>query len=208
MSIADLSNPRPVTSTKTLASNPIFELREEKIDFDGETLTRSWVKHLSAVAVVPVDAEGRVLMIRQYRHPVRSELWEIPAGLLDAENESLLAAAQRELFEEADLQASTWSTLVDFYVTPGMSDEGVRIYLAEDLQVVPEDQRHQREAEEARLVTAWVPLQEAVDAILAGKVHNGPAVVGILGLNAQRSSGLTPRSTDSAWENHPRGYTV
>ncbi len=152
MDIRDSDADLPVQSSSELLSTPIFDVVEETFPFGerGQTLRRSFVKHLSAVAVLAVDQQDRVLLINQYRHPVRMKLWEIPAGLLDVAGEPMLEAAQRELAEEADLQAQTWHVLSDFYATPGAHDEAIRIYLAEGLSEVPEAQRHTREAEEAR----------------------------------------------------------
>ena len=155
--------------------------------------------------MLPVDEQDRVLLIRQYRHPVRMHLWEVPAGLLDVEGEPLLDTAQRELREEADLVASTWHTLVDHYTSPGISDEGIRVYLAQGLSEVPQTERHSREAEEAEIAPMWVPLEEAVSAVLAGKIHNPSAVVGILGLHAVRTGGGELRDARAPWKDQPRG---
>ncbi|GAA1814333.1 NUDIX hydrolase [Nesterenkonia flava] len=208
MSIQDSPEPRTVTHSEIRTTNPVFHVVEEEFEFGDSTLTRMYAKHLSAVAVVAVDTEDRVLLINQYRHPVRSMLWEIPAGLLDDDGETMLTAAQRELHEEADLTASRWRTLVDFYPTPGMSDEGIRVHLAEGLTPVPEDQRHVREAEESEIAFAWVPLEEAVEAVLAGRVHNGCAVTGILALHAARRSSSAPRDAHAPWPSHPRGFAA
>ena len=210
MSIQDSPAEQPVVRSATQVASSVFDVVEEEFSFADTTLTRMYAKHLSAVAVVAVDEEDRVLMINQYRHPVRSRMWEFPAGVLDDAQETMQEAAARELHEEADLTAETWSTLVDFHPSPGMSDEGIRIYLAQGVSEVPEAQRHTREAEEADIVSQWVPLQDAVQAVLAGEVHNGVAVVGILALNALRSgtTSLQPRDVKAPWANHPRGFTV
>ena len=166
------------------------------------------MRHLSAVAVLAVGSDDRVLLINQYRHPARARLWELPAGLLDAEGETMLTTAQRELHEEADLYADTWHTLVDFHTSPGCSDEAIRIYCARDLTEVPAHERHTRDEEEAELETRWVPLDEAVRAVLDGGIHNPTAVSGLLALHAVRTGTGALRSADSPWEHHPRGFTV
>lgn len=207
MSFSDSPAQHPVESSRRLLSTPIFDVTEEKVRFGerGEELTRAYVQHTSAVAVLAVDAHDQVLLINQYRHPVRMNLWEIPAGLLDVDGEPMLEAAQRELHEEADLQARTWHTLVDFYATPGAHNEAIRIYLAEGLTAVPEDQRHSRVAEESEISLAWVPLAEAVDAVLDGRVHNPSAITGILALHALRGGSGVPREARAPWPDHPRG---
>jgi ADP-ribose pyrophosphatase len=145
-----------------------------------------------------------VLLIRQYRHPVRMDLWELPAGLLDEPGEDPAMAAARELAEEADLEAADYRVLVDYLPSPGGSDEAHRVYLARDLRPVPPDRRHVRTEEEADIVTAWVPLDDAVRAVLTGRVHNVGAVAGILAASAARSFGwVTLRPAHTPWPAHP-----
>lgn len=210
MSIQDSPADLPVQSSEKVLTTPIFNAVEDTFAFGerGETLRRVYIKHLSAVAVLAVDEQDRVLLINQYRHPVRMKLWEIPAGLLDVDGEPMLEAAQRELAEEADLQAQTWSTLLDFYTTPGANNEAIRIYLAEGLTEVPEAERHIREAEEAEITTAWVPLAEAVQAVLSGRIHNPSAANGILALHAVRTGAGELREARAPWADHPRAADV
>jgi ADP-ribose pyrophosphatase len=161
---------------------------------DDQVAQRSVVTHPGAVAVLALDDADRVLMIRQYRHPVGRLLWEIPAGLRDTDGESPLQTAQRELFEETGYRAREWQTLVDYFSSPGFSTERVRIFLARGLK--PADgSPHQRQHEEKFIVTEWVPLAEAVRLALDGKLHNGATVTGVLAGQAvlsQRFSGLRP----------------
>ena len=210
MSIQDSPADLPVQSSEKVLTTPIFDAVEDAFAFGerGETLRRVYLKHLSAVAVLAVDEQDRVLLINQYRHPVRMKLWEIPAGLLDVDGEPMLEAAQRELAEEADLQAQTWHTLLDFYTTPGANNEAIRIYLAQGLTEVPEAERHLREAEEAEITTAWVPLAEAVQAVLSGRIHNPSAANGILALHAVRTGAGELREARAPWADHPRAADV
>lgn len=206
--IEDSAAEYDVVSTGTRHSTPIFDIVEDTFAFgsgdDAEHLTRAYMKHTCAVAVLALDTEDRVLLVNQYRHPPRMKLWEIPAGLLDLEAEPMLDAAERELAEEADLRADTWHTLTDFYTSPGCSNEALRVYLAEDLTEIPEAEQHTREAEEAGIEKAWVPLAEAVQAVLSGRIHNPTAVTGILSLHAVRSGGGELRGPRAPWGNHPR----
>ena len=99
----------------------------------GEVITRQYLTHPGAVAVVCWDEErDTIAVVRQYRHPVRYELVEIPAGLLDMDGEDHVTAARRELAEEAELAAGRWNVLVDITTTPGACEESLRIYLARD----------------------------------------------------------------------------
>lgn len=197
----------PVTDSRTLTQTPVLTMVEEtfRLGASGEQLTRVFVRHPSAVAVLAVDDADRVLLINQYRHPVRMQLWEIPAGLLDVEGESLLATAQRELHEEADVQAETWHTLVDFYTTPGSQDEAIRVFLAEGISEVAADQRHTRTGEEAEILSRWVPLHEAVAAVLSGRIHNPSAATAVLALHAVRTGAGELRDARAPWADHPRG---
>ncbi|MFH8444284.1 NUDIX domain-containing protein [Streptomyces sp. NPDC018026] len=157
---------------------------------DGSVVTRDYQVHPGSVAVLALDAEGRVLVIRQYRHPVREKLWEIPAGLLDVPGENPLHAAQRELYEEAHVKAEDWRVLTDVYTTPGGCDEAVRIFLARDLSEAA-GERFEVEDEEADMELARVPLADLVRGVLAGELHNNCLVVGVLSLvAAEQGDGL------------------
>jgi len=166
---------------------------------DGEVAGRDILEHPGAVAVVALDAAERVLLIRQYRHPVGRMLWEIPAGLRDVAGEPLRLTAERELVEEAGHRAARWRVLTDTFSTPGISTERLRIFLARGLAEVPEAERsYVREHEEAHLTLAWLPLEEAARRVLAGELHNGVTAVGILAAYAAREGGFTElRDADS-----------
>jgi len=174
----------------------IWDVARETVELgESGTVTREFVRHPGAVAVIVLDPEDNVLLLRQYRHPVGAELWEPPAGLLDVPGEDPVLAARRELAEEADLTAASWWLLADYLSTPGGSDESLRVYLARDLTEVPEAERHDRQAEERDMVARWVPLDEAVTAVLAGRLRNPSTVVGVLAAAACRTrgwSGLRP----------------
>lgn len=199
--VADEPVALPVSESRVLHEGRVLDLVSETVDLgEGGRVTREFVRHPGAVAVVALDEQGRVLLLRQYRHPVRAYLWEVPAGLLDVPGEPLVDAARRELAEEADLTAGRWDTLVDYYTSPGGSDEALRVFLARDLADVPEDARHTRSEEELGMRTAWVPLRDAVQLVLGGAVHNPSAVAGLLAAQAAQAQGWAPlRPTDAAW---------
>ncbi len=198
--IADVPERWPVVSSAERMRGKIIAVRTDEVRMpDGGIAERDVVEHPGAVAVLPLDESDRVLMIRQYRHPVGRLLWEIPAGLRDVEGEPPPRTAERELLEEAGYRASDWRVLVDHFSSPGMSSERLRIYLARGLTHVPEAERgFVREHEEAHLLLAWVPLEEAVARVLAGDLHNGIAAVGILAGYAARMDGFaTLRAADA-----------
>lgn len=196
--------PSPVTSSEVLFDGAIWDVRRETFELEGEQLVREIVDHPGAVAVLALDEEDRVLLIRQYRHPISAHEWEIPAGLLDISGEDPLVAARRELAEEADVVAEHWAVLVDYFSSPGGMNEALRIYLARGLSPVPEAERHEREGEEAHLITRWAPLEEVIAAVLAGDVHNATLLVGVLTAHRMREEGWTAlRPADSPWPGHP-----
>jgi len=180
-------------------AGPIFSVYTDQVTMsDGRTAERDLVINLGAVGVVALDDLGRVVLIRQYRHPVRQRLWEVPAGLRDVHGEALAVTAARELAEEADLVAARFDLLVDLYTSPGFSAETIRLFLARDLSPVPHADRHERTDEEADLEIAWFDLDEAVAMVLRGEITNAATVGGLLAAARARDDGwatLRPAST-------------
>jgi 8-oxo-dGTP pyrophosphatase MutT (NUDIX family) len=182
---------------RVLATRPVYDGRIISLRLDTVTMpgggdsVRDVVHHPGAVAVVALDGEDRVLLVRQYRHPVGKHLWELPAGLRDADGEAPLETAKRELAEEALLAAEQWSLLTTIYSSPGFCDEQVLIYLAEQLSDVARPEGFVVEHEEADMTLERVPLRDAVQRVFDGDIRNASAVAGILAA-AQRRVG-TPR---------------
>ena len=204
--VSDAPSPRRLLSTEKVYEGRIWDVVSDSFQLSetGEALTRDYIDHPGAVAVLPMNDAGEVLLIRQYRHPVGMDLWEIPAGLLDVEGEDFVVGAARELAEEADLAAAKWNVLADFFNSPGSSSEAIRIYLARDLTEVPHHDRHERTDEEAEIEFHWIALDEAVAAVLGGRLHNPSAVVGILAAAAARADGFAGlRPADAPWPAHP-----
>lgn len=203
--LADRLEGRPVVRSHVIHRGMVWDVVSETVDLgEAGEVTREFVRHPGAVSVVALDEQDRLVMVQQYRHPVRAYAWEIPAGLLDVQDEDPWVAAARELHEEADLIAGTWHVLADYYSSPGGMDEALRIYLARDLTAVPHDARHDREHEELGMPVRWVDLDEAQEAVLAGRVHNPSAVVGVLAAHAARDRGwATLRPHDAPWPEHP-----
>ena len=181
---------------EVIASRCVFEgrvavMRSDQVAMPGGVSSQRDVVELpGGVGIVALDENDRVLLVRQYRHPVRRRLWEIPAGLLDSPRESAVDAAERELFEEGHMRAAEWFTLVDTLTSPGMSDETVRIFLARDLVQVPSSERHVGVHEEVEMELAWVPLDTAVERCLSGELENGITVAGLLAARLALTRGL------------------
>lgn len=167
----------PVTSDLVYHGR-VWDLRRDAVDYRGREIVREYVDHTGAAAIVAIDDRERVLLIQQYRHPIGCRDWEVPAGLLDVAGEPPAEAARRELAEEADLRAARWDELVSIYTSPGGSNEVVHLFLARDLSAV--GAAFDREDEEADIRVEWVPLTEAVDAVLSGRMRNGILAVGVL----------------------------
>lgn len=198
--VADVSDPLPVVERRERFTGRVWTIVSEDVDFGSAVVTRDVQVHLGAVAVLALDDDDRVLLIRQYRHPVGMWLFEPPAGLLDEPGEDPVRTAGRELAEESGYQAARWDVLVDFFNSPGGSSEAIRIYLARGLSPVAGGRPRTGEAEEAHLPRVWVDLDEARDLVLAGRIGSPTAVCGILAAWAARASGWTTlRSGDAAW---------
>ena len=191
-SIEDRHTPHTVTESTTAWSGRIVDMVEDHVVVvEGEEpVVRQYTRHPGAVAVVAMRGEEgaeEILLLRQYRYPVNASLWEIPAGLLDIPGEDSRVAAERELAEEADLKAARWDVLVDFFTSPGGSTEPLRVFLARDLETT--ETSFEREDEEATMEYAWVSLSDALDWVLAGRLHNPSTVIGILSAHAARGRG-------------------
>jgi ADP-ribose pyrophosphatase len=187
-----------VTDSETVYRGRILALRRDRVVMPGGRIAvREVVEHQGAVAILPLDDDGSVVMIDQYRHPVGRRLRELPAGLLDADGEAPVTTAQRELVEEIGCTARDWSVLVDLTPSPGFSDEAVRVFLARGLTEVG------RPAvdgdEEADLEVVRLPLLDAVRQALAGEIVNAASVAGLLAVQAVLSGVAEPRPVDAPW---------
>lgn len=167
-----------VLSSDLVFQGAVWDVRDDRVRYGDGEIRRQYVAHTGAVAIVALNEQERVLLIQQYRHPIRHRDWELPAGLLDIAGEEPLEAARRELAEEADLVAAHWEPLVSSWTTPGGNDELIHVFLATGVSAAPA--AHAREDEEADIRVEWVPLDAAVDAVLAGRMRNGILSLGVL----------------------------
>lgn len=177
-----------VVASDVVYEGRVWDVRSDTVAYGEREIVRQYVEHPGAAAIVALDDEERVLLIQQYRHPIRRRDWEIPAGLLDVAGESPLETARRELAEEADLVATSLEPLVSIFTTPGGNDEVVHLFLARGLAAA--DEVHAREDEEADIRLEWVALDDAIAGVLAGRFRNGILAVGVLAAAERlRSSG-------------------
>jgi len=168
------------TSARILTSRPVFggrvvSLRVEEIELPGGRRSNlELIHHPGAAAIVPLDAEGQVLLVRQYRHATGgSWLLEVPAGKLDP-GESAEVAAARECEEETGYRPGELVALGGIWTTPGFTDEWIHLFLAR--QLIPG--RQDLQADEA-LSVERLPLAEAVDLALAGGIDDGKSIAAL-----------------------------
>src|SRR5690606_25061446 len=145
--IADEPLDPTILESEVVYRGRVGDVRNDVVEYGDGSIPRHYVDHPGASAIVALDDDDRVLLIQQYRHPIRHRDWEVPAGLLDVDGESPLQTAQRELAEEVDLVAAEWEPLVSIFTTPGGNDEVVHPFLAPGLS--PAGQVHERADEEA-----------------------------------------------------------
>ncbi len=199
--VNDLAGSFPVVTRRERMVGAKWKVVTDRVELDPDTaVDRDVVVHPGAVGIVALDDEERVVVLRQYRHPVASHLWEIPAGLLDEPGEPPLATAQRELVEEAGLTAAEWHTVIDLYSSPGMSSEAIRVFLARGLTVVDPADRPTPTDEERDLIVCSVDLSELVDRVLAGQLHNSLAVAALLAVaESRRGDWRSLRPPEDPW---------
>lgn len=142
---------------------------------DGKPALREIVLHKGASAVVPVDAQGRIALVRQFRTPLERVTLEIPAGKLDHVGEDPLECARRELREETGLRAKNWRKLVALRTTPGFCNETIHMYLAQDLEQGQTDPD-----EDEFLNVEWMPIAQVVDAILRGQIEDSKTIAAVM----------------------------
>lgn len=197
---ADAPDPQPVVERLDRFDGLRWRVRTDRVQLPrGEVVARDYQVHPGAVGIMALDDDERILFVRQYRHPVGFLLWEPPAGLMDLAGESALATAQRELVEEGGVVAGQWNVLADWFNSPGGSTEAFRCFLARDLAPAPGG-KPPGEAEEADMPSRWVPLDDAVAAVLAGDLGNPTAVAGVLAAAAARATGWQNlRPGDAPW---------
>jgi 8-oxo-dGDP phosphatase len=195
-----------VTASESLFRGKIISVHRDTLRMpDGSSAQRELVDHPGAVAIVAVDTDDNVVLVNQYRPAVGHRLDELPAGLLDVQGEAAAAAAQRELAEEANLQAERWQVLLDLNSSPGFTNEAIRVYLARELTYAKDPDGFVREHEEVDLTVTRVPLSTAVARVFAGAITNTTAAAGLLAAAIARDRGWQGlRDIDAPWPDRPQ----
>ena len=164
------------TASELLYDGKVVTLYKDTVELpDGKSAIREYVKHIGAVCVVPVTDDGEVILERQYRYAVGEILVEIPAGKLDFPGEDWEEAARRELREETGAEAEELIDLGDYYGSPAIMGERIRMFMARGLTFT-----EQELDDDEFLETFRMPLDEAVEKIMAGKIPDGKTQAGIL----------------------------
>ena len=170
-----------------------MEFRVDTIErADGTRGTRDVVGHPGAVAVLALDAAGRLLLVRQWRIPAARALLEIPAGTLDVHDgltEDPDSAGRRELEEETGHRAASWRKLATFWTAPGFASELMHLYLATGLDGVADDDGRLAPDEDEHLELSRVTIDQALAMVDAGEISDAKSILGILWLERLRRNG-------------------
>ena len=162
-----------VSSREYFRNSLIVLTVDEVVDPEGFPLTRAIVHHPGSAVVLARDSRGRILLVRQFRAPVRDYVWELPAGKIDP-GENALQSARRELREETGFTAKRWKKLTGYWASPGFLGEKMNIYLAEDLKpgaAQPMD--------DERIERRWFTLKEIEAGIVKGRIVDGKTMIGL-----------------------------
>jgi 8-oxo-dGTP pyrophosphatase MutT (NUDIX family) len=163
-----------VHKTTTLYTGKIFDVILEKVTLpNGAVKDREIVRHPGAAAMVPLLDDGRVVLIKQYRHAVREFVWESPAGTLEPE-EAPMACARRELVEETGYEAANLEKLTEILPAPGYTDEHIYIFLATGLKAV-----HQRLEDDEVLELQPTVLETALAMVAQGEIRDAKTIAGL-----------------------------
>lgn len=197
--IRDESVEFPLVKRETVFSGRIWDVHEDTFQFGDEQLTRDYIVHPGAVGVIALNDLGQMLLVQQYRQPLRKMMWEPPAGLLDVPGEDPLDAAKRELLEETGYVASDWRVLFDFATSAGGSSELVRCYLATGMESHPEG-RPGATGEEVDMRVEWIPVADVMHAIREGSISNSLLITGTFALLAAMADpDAIVRDGDAPW---------
>lgn len=147
---------------------------DRAVDPEGYEIKRLVVHHQGSAVILPVDGKGRILLVRQYRLPVKQYLWELPAGRIDA-GEKPLEAARRELLEETGYRAKEWVRVASFYPSPGFLSEKMFVYAARGLSAGQACQ----EADE-HITSRWFSAATLEALMEKGKIEDGKTLVGVM----------------------------
>jgi len=151
---------------------------------NGREVELEIIRHPGGAAVVALDGKGRVCLVYQYRHVVGGWLWELPAGKIDPPEEPL-HTARRELAEEAGVEARDWCPLGSLHSSPGVFSEVVHLYLATGLR-----HREQSLEHDELLEVHWIPLDQALEWAVSGRISDAKTLIGLFRATAARQGAM------------------
>jgi len=183
----DGSDALAVTSRREIYSGRVLKLEvDDVIEHNGAKGIREVIRHYGSVATLAVHEDGRIVLVRQWRHPVGASLWELPAGLLNR-GEEPKEGARRELEEETGLSPAAMEPIADFYTTPGFCDERMFVFRATRLTVVPP-----RPDDDEKIEVKTCTLEEAQEMVRNGGIREGKTLVAVLLEALRRQPGGRP----------------
>jgi ADP-ribose pyrophosphatase len=170
-----------VISSKLVYDGPVFQVFTEHVREGEYTGRRDIVRHSGSVVMMALDEppshQPRLLLVKQYRHPAKRYLWELPAGRIDR-GEKLLAGAKRELLEETGIRAKKWKHCFRFYASPGFLDETMDVFLARELT-----QGVAQPEEDEQIEVRFFPLDEVVKMVMDNRIMDAKTMAGVLWVN-------------------------
>ena len=179
-----MAHTETMLESKEIFNGRVIRVTVDKVQLeDGTTSTREIVHHHGGACILPVDADGSVTMVRQFRYAFGEEIWELPAGKLEAD-EDPFEAAKRELSEECGLTADNYISLGQFFPTVGYDTEVIYTWVATGLH---KTQMH-LDADEF-LTPDRVPLDKAYEMVMSGEIRDGKTIAGSLKLKALIAEG-------------------
>jgi ADP-ribose pyrophosphatase len=167
--------PREQIESQSIFRGAVFEVVRDRLrEENGFEIVREIVRHSGGAGCLPLFDDGRIALVKQYRHPARRELLEIPAGKIES-GETPMACAMRELEQEIGFRAGRIEALAEFYSTPGFCEERLYVYLATDLQPVEQNLDHDEFVE-----VVYLPFTEAVMMAERGEFEDSKTIIALL----------------------------
>jgi ADP-ribose pyrophosphatase len=167
--------PRELIESQSIFKGMVFGVERDRLrEENGFEIVREVVRHPGGAGCLPLFADGQIALVKQYRHPARRELLEIPAGKIEPD-ETPRECAARELEQEIGFRAGRIEKLVEFYSTPGFCEERLYVYLATDLQQIEQNLDHDEFVE-----VVYLPMAEAMMMAERGEIEDSKTIIALL----------------------------
>ena len=167
--------PRELIESQNIFTGAVFSVERDRLrEENGSEIVREVVRHAGGAGCLPLFDDGRVALVKQYRHPARRELLEIPAGRIEA-GETPVECAAREVEQEIGFRVGRIEPLADFYSTPGFCEERLYVYLATELEQAEQNLDHDEFVE-----IVYLPLNEAVAMAERGEIEDSKTIIALL----------------------------